>query len=213
MISVYLAANPLALDRQSCSSQWFEKSFKHRHAALTCFAFFLADPAAPTPARCRNTLSIMTDELGASWPLETVQQQSDEIEPLVLERSEDGEGSTNLLRRYATGKARQTGRTVRQSARSACGSNASISHLRKFSVAKRLADDYGTLTYKDDFESARWPQRGSTGCRAGELRRISRRQLLSRDDGRFHYIGTPNAKCLVTLRWTEKRGRATLGFL
>ena len=117
------------------------------------------DAAAPPGARCRNTLSISTDELQREWPLEVHQQGTAAIEPLVLRDDDVLKGRhvffvRVLMENHAERPELPGNRLDRLRVRCVHQPPA------PGTAAQLVADDYGNLRYEDDFTSARWPHLG-----------------------------------------------------
>ena len=118
------------------------------------------DAAAPTEAKCRNELAISTDEMGRSWPLQAERVGTDATEPLVL--CDDGQlrgGHVFYLRVTMENRAERQGLPGNR-----------LDRLRVQCVhrpppsgatAKLVGDDYGNLSYEDDFSTSRWRHLGS----------------------------------------------------
>ena len=113
------------------------------------------EAAAPTDARCRNTLAISTDELGRDWPLEVKQDRADKIDSLTLDDGGSLKGRHVFFVRVSMENAAQ---------QAGLGGNR-LDRLRvrceyqppqADTAAKLSSDLYGNLTYEDDFTTKRW---------------------------------------------------------
>ncbi len=117
------------------------------------------DAAAPAEAHCRNTLSLSTDELGREWPLQVVQPATETIQPLVLRDNEMLKGLHVFFLRVSMENHAERpdlpgNRIDRLQVR--------CSHQppQPGAAAMLVTDEYGNLTYQDDFRSRRWSHLG-----------------------------------------------------
>ena len=150
----FLRMDPRPGELVRASLTWrFESYFPLERVKVTL------DAAAPPASGCRNTLAITTDELGRDWPHRIEQARADELQPVVLsvpdklrgkrsfyvrldmEDNADGDGLPgNLIDRLRV-------ECVHQSPPAGA-------------TAKLVADDYGGLSYEDDFSTLRWKHFG-----------------------------------------------------
>jgi hypothetical protein len=136
----------------------------------------ILDASAPTAAGCRNELAISTDELGQSWPRNVVQSEVDTTEPLML----NDDGLLNgrhvfYLRVGMENTAPRPGQASRLPAGQSTSDSTALpgNRLDRLRVecthqppppgatAKLVEDDYGNLSYEDDFSTLRWRHFGS----------------------------------------------------
>jgi len=117
------------------------------------------DALAPKAARCRNSLAVTTDELDKVWPLEATPQGTDRMEPLVLKDKDKLKGHrvfyVRILMENHADRANLPGnqldRLCVRCVHQVPGPGA---------TATLTADDYGNLTYEDDYRTQRWQHLG-----------------------------------------------------
>ena len=150
----FLRMKPRPGKRVRSSLTWrFESYFPLESVNVTL------DAAAPSAAGCRNTLAITTDELGRDWPHRVEQAGADEIQSLVLSVPDKLQGQRAFyVRLDMENNADRNGLPGKQ-----------IDRLRVECIhqsptpgatAKLAADDYGNLSYEDDFSTTRWRHLG-----------------------------------------------------
>jgi len=117
------------------------------------------DAAAPSAAGCRNALAITTDELRRDWPHRVEQGDADEIRPVVLSERDKLRGKRAFYLRLS----------MENQAESSHVAGNRIDRLRVECVhqapppgatAQLVGDEYGNLSYDDDFSTTRWKHFG-----------------------------------------------------
>jgi hypothetical protein len=150
----FLRMSPQSGQAVNASLTWrFDSYFPLERVRVTL------DAAAPSVAGCRNTLSITTDELGDEWPLCVEQVDANEMGTVVLSVPDSLRGKRVFYVRL----------NMENEAESDHVAANQIDRLRVECVhqppssetaAKLVEDDYGNLTYEDDFSTMRWKHLG-----------------------------------------------------
>lgn len=150
----FLRLKPRPGNHVRASLTWrFESYFPLESVKVTL------DAAAPSATGCRNTLAITTEELGGNWPHRVEQARADEIQSVVLNLPDKLRGKREFyVRLDMESNADGNGLPGNQ-----------IDRLRVECVhqsppaqatAKLVEDDYGKLSYEDDFSTTRWRHLG-----------------------------------------------------
>ncbi len=115
--------------------------------------------AAPIEAKCINTLAIGIDELETNWPLHVNQKGNDEIRLLTLQDDKIVKGQhVFYVRIEMQNDADQDGLAGNRldQFRVECIHQSPP----KDAAGKLIADEYGSLSYSDDFALPRWQHLG-----------------------------------------------------
>lgn len=118
------------------------------------------DAAAPAANGSRNTLSIGTDDLGRTWLHQVEQTNVDDIESLILDVPEAlRDQKSFLVRLDMLNHADQSGDAahVIDRLRVECVHQSP----KPGATATLVSDDYGNLSYEDDFSTRRWAHLGN----------------------------------------------------
>ena len=124
------------------------------------------EATAPSALGARTEIALTRDELGRDWPVAKELIDSDDVKPLVIEAGPDDLQGTHDV-------------YVRVRARQATGDPQSLSHFLDNlqiecihepppagAAIKLAADQYGNLSYDDDFSTSRWRHFGEATASA-----------------------------------------------
>ncbi len=124
------------------------------------------EATAPLALGARTEIALTRDELGHDWPVAKELVDTDDVKPLVIEAGPDDLQGTHDV-------------YVRVRARQATGDPQSLSHFLDNlqiecihepppagAAIKLAADQYGNLSYDDDFSTSRWHHFGEATASA-----------------------------------------------